>query len=143
MPGTGVSVAARPDRLRRLLPPTLVALPLLAATGYVAAVDPAKPGHYPSCPILLGTGLYCPGCGGLRALHELTHGNVLGALDYNAFGVLFILAGGLLWLSWLVTRLRVRPVHARLVLVVSVAMLAIAPVFMVVRNLPFGQLLAP
>lgn len=142
VPGAGLSVAG-PARLRRLLPPALVAVPLLAATGYVAAVDPAEPGHYPSCPILLGTGLYCPGCGGLRALHELTHGDLLAALDHNAFGVLFILAGAVLWLSWLVTRLRARPVQVRLVLVVSVAMLALAPVFMLVRNLPFGQLLAP
>lgn len=138
-PAWPVARAAR----TRLVAPLLVGAPLLAATGYVAAVDPAKPGHYPACPILLGTGLFCPGCGGLRALHDLTHGDVLAALGHNAYGVLFVLAGALLWLSWFVSRLRRRPVQQRLVLIVSVTMLVLAPAFMVVRNLPFGQLLAP
>jgi hypothetical protein len=31
------------------------------------------------------TGLLCPGCGATRATHELLHGRLLSALQYNAF----------------------------------------------------------
>ena len=30
------------------------------------------------------TGLDCPGCGSLRALHQLLHGNIKSALHFNA-----------------------------------------------------------
>jgi len=52
--------------------------------GVVAAVDPADPGApYPDCPVLALTGVPCPGCGGLRALHALTRGDVPAALALN------------------------------------------------------------
>ena len=41
----------------------------------VAAVDPHTSGRYPTCPFHAVTGLWCPGCGGLRAVHDLTHGS--------------------------------------------------------------------
>ena len=34
------------------------------------------------------TGLWCPGCGGLRAVHDLTHGHLVTALHENALVVL-------------------------------------------------------
>ena len=42
-------------------------------------VDPNQPGHYPTDPFLAITGLYCPGCGTLRALHALARGDLLTA----------------------------------------------------------------
>ncbi|MDR1825184.1 MAG: DUF2752 domain-containing protein [Bifidobacteriaceae bacterium] len=61
------------------------AVGLLAATGLalLAAVDPNEPGHYPTCPSLWLTGLYCPGCGSLRALHALTRLDFAGAAQMN------------------------------------------------------------
>ncbi len=32
----------------------------MAAFAYVGTVDPNAPGHYPVCPLLHYTGLYCP-----------------------------------------------------------------------------------
>ena len=60
----------------------------LAGAAVVYTVDPRNPGSYPICPFLGLTGCYCPGCGTLRALHQLLHGNVLSAMGYNPLTVL-------------------------------------------------------
>jgi hypothetical protein len=66
---------------------------LLIALGAVAAIamavvlfcfNPSQYGFYPRCQLYVTTGLYCPGCGSLRAMHALTHGQVLAALRCNA-----------------------------------------------------------
>jgi len=66
----------------------------VAATCCIALVyfvDPAtRPPFYPPCPFYALTGLYCPGCGSLRAVHEVLHGNVGGALKLNPLLVLSI-----------------------------------------------------
>jgi hypothetical protein len=56
--------------------------------------DPSRFAFYPQCPFHKWTGLDCPGCGGLRALHQLLHGLVLAALRFNAFVVLSVPLGG-------------------------------------------------
>src|SRR5687768_7002451 len=61
---------------RRLLGPAATALGVAGAAAYVSVVDPHQPGHYPACPFLAVTGLFCPGCGGLRCAHALAHGDV-------------------------------------------------------------------
>ena len=53
----------------------------------VYAVDPRTPGNYPPCLFLFITGCYCPGCGTLRALHSLLHGELRTALGYNLLTV--------------------------------------------------------
>ncbi|MBD0861803.1 DUF2752 domain-containing protein [Gordonia sp. zg691] len=53
--------------------------------------DPTTPGGaLPVCPTKLIFGVTCPGCGSLRAIYSLLHGDVPAALRYNAFGVLAI-----------------------------------------------------
>lgn len=133
----------RPDKLRAAALPALVAAPFVAATAYVANVDPNTPGHYPTCPVLAVTGYYCPGCGGLRGMFALTHGHPLQALHDNAFGLAFVGALALWWVVWLVARLCGRPMPTRGVRVVLIAALAVMPVFTVLRNLPVGHFLAP
>jgi hypothetical protein len=60
---------------------------------------PTQYNFYPRCPFYACTHLLCPGCGGTRALYELLHGNLQGALHYNA--LLTALAPVvLLWLFW-------------------------------------------
>lgn len=78
---------AQASRGRRLLRPIGVALGAGAVLGVLAFVDPNEPGHYPTCPWLALTGTFCPGCGTLRALHALTHGDLLGALARNPMTV--------------------------------------------------------
>ncbi|MEA5596169.1 DUF2752 domain-containing protein [Rivularia sp. UHCC 0363] len=50
--------------------------------------NPAGSQLYPSSPFRALTGLYCPGCGSLRAIHQLLHGHFLAALDLNPLMVL-------------------------------------------------------
>ncbi|MGP3981355.1 DUF2752 domain-containing protein [Streptomyces sp. KR80] len=120
----------------------------VAAFGYIGAVDPNEPGHYPVCPVLHYTGLYCPGCGGLRSAHALAHGDLATAIGANALAVAGFLVLAAVWALWLVRavggrppkpRLRppVRPAHVWAVLV------ALALLFTAVRNAPLGAGLAP
>ncbi|NEO96316.1 MAG: DUF2752 domain-containing protein, partial [Moorea sp. SIO3G5] len=43
---------------------------------------------YPPSPFRTLTGLYCPGCGTLRGLHQLLHGNLWAAFGLNPLMVL-------------------------------------------------------
>ncbi|HEX9989121.1 MAG TPA: DUF2752 domain-containing protein [Chloroflexia bacterium] len=52
--------------------------------------DPAKAGYFPRCPIHSFTGLYCPGCGTTRAMHQLLHGNPGAAMRLNPLALLLL-----------------------------------------------------
>ncbi len=45
--------------------------------------DPRRYGFYPRCPLHQFTGWACPGCGSLRAMHQLLHGRVWTAFQFN------------------------------------------------------------
>ncbi|MCK1796405.1 DUF2752 domain-containing protein [Streptomyces sp. XM4193] len=111
----------------------------LLALGYVGAVDPHEPGHYPLCPVLRYTGLLCPGCGGLRSMHALVHGDLPAAFAANAFVVVVLLAAAGGWAAWF-ARPAFRP-RVPLTLVWSAG--AVLLVFTVLRNLPPGAALSP
>ena len=123
--------------------PGLVLLAAAATTTLLATVDPNEPGHYPTCPFLAVTGYYCPGCGSLRALHDLAHGDVAAALARNPLTVLA--AGGLLvafvmWSrrSWLGrSRTWVAPAG------ILYGLLAVVLAFWVLRNVPGWAWLSP
>ena len=46
--------------------------------------EPTHYSFYPQCVFHQTTGLDCPGCGSLRALHQVLHGNLKAAFHYNA-----------------------------------------------------------
>ncbi|MCX5390119.1 DUF2752 domain-containing protein [Streptomyces sp. NBC_00094] len=128
---------------RRLLAPAVTLAGVAAAFAYVGAVDPNEPGHYPVCPLLRFTGLYCPGCGGLRSAHAFAHGDLPAALGANAFAVLGYGLFAVFMVLWLIRAIRGEPMR----LAVSSAWwwgigIALA-LFTLVRNLPFGSVLAP
>jgi hypothetical protein len=60
----------------------LAAIAAFAAVAVLYRFDPAE-GGYPVCPFHALTGLHCPGCGTLRAMHALLHGQISAALAYN------------------------------------------------------------
>lgn len=108
----------------------------VAAAVRVYLVDPAHPGHYPVCPFRWATSLDCPGCGSLRAAHQLLHGHPGEAANFNLF---FVVVAPVLGAGWLVAVARAagwrRPpprVPARLLPVIPVLVIA----FWVLRNLP-------
>ncbi|MSQ25778.1 MAG: DUF2752 domain-containing protein [Dehalococcoidia bacterium] len=57
----------------------------LGAASYalIYPADPTTSGTLLKCPFHAITGYYCPGCGTLRALHDLSHGHLLAALRHN------------------------------------------------------------
>jgi hypothetical protein len=56
----------------------------------LAFLDPAETTFIPMCPCRLLTGLYCPGCGSLRAIHAMTRLRIDRAFGYNPLLVLFV-----------------------------------------------------
>ena len=138
-----VTLQDRTARRRRLRLPVAVTAATVAALGFVYVVDPNQPGHYPVCPLYRLTGLYCPGCGGLRSAHEFIHGDFLAALQDNAIAVVGYLAFAVVWTVWVVRAARGRPVRIELGSVQLWTLGALVLVFTVVRNLPFGGWLHP
>ncbi|MDP9417687.1 MAG: DUF2752 domain-containing protein [Actinomycetota bacterium] len=109
----------------------------------VASVDPNEPGHYPTCPFLLATGHFCPGCGTLRMLHALTRGDLATAVDLNVFAVLALPYLLWSWLRWATGRVTGRP-RSRLARPAWIwALAALVVAFWVLRNTPYGGVLAP
>ena len=66
----------------------LLGLAALSCLALVYARNPEEPGFFPPCPFYSLTGLHCPGCGTLRGLHQLLHGNLLAAFGYNPYSML-------------------------------------------------------
>ncbi|WP_436846915.1 DUF2752 domain-containing protein [Streptomyces atratus] len=128
---------------RRLATPVAVMAAVIAAFGYVGAVDPNQPGHYPVCPMLQVTGLFCPGCGGLRSAHAVAHGDIAAAFGSNALAVVGYAIFAAVWVVWMVRASRGMPVRINLAPAYWWGIGAVLLIFTVVRNLPFGSALAP
>jgi hypothetical protein len=129
----------------RFVPHAATAAAGSAAVLAVALRDPHVPGAWGTCPWLLATGTYCPGCGGLRAVHDLVHLQVVDALSSNAFVVLTVLAVAVGWVAWFVATLRRRPLDVGSVVTPKLAYAAVVALlaFSVLRNTPVGSALAP
>ncbi|GAA3207865.1 DUF2752 domain-containing protein [Nonomuraea helvata] len=131
-------------RLKELLAPLGVAGATGAVFAFVGVVDPNQPGHYPTCPFLWITGLYCPGCGTLRTIHALAHLDPVTALGMNPLAVATIPFLLFWWGRWVVRAWQGRPRRTTLAHPAWLwAFIALIMVYWVVRNLPFGAFLAP
>ncbi|GGO75327.1 DUF2752 domain-containing protein [Nonomuraea cavernae] len=132
------------DRLRSVLAPLGVAAATGAVFAVVGAIDPNEPGHYPTCPFLWATGLYCPGCGTLRTIHALAHLDPVAAMGLNPLAMVMIPFLLFWWGRWLVRGWQGRPRRTTLAHPVWLwVFLGVVLVYWVVRNLPFGVFLAP
>ncbi|MFE0174843.1 DUF2752 domain-containing protein [Streptomyces sp. NPDC059002] len=140
---TAETESAAPAVLTRLLVPAGVLASVVGAFAYVGAVDPNEPGHYPACPLLRLTGIYCPGCGGLRSAHAFVHGDVAAAFGANALAVVGYGLFAVVWTFWVVRTVRGRPPRIHLGTAHLWAAGVLVAVFTVVRNLPFGSWLHP
>ncbi|MEU1998520.1 DUF2752 domain-containing protein [Nocardia gamkensis] len=127
-----------------------VGLPLLVAgVGVGVGVllhlrDPHVEGSYGTCPVYALTGWYCPGCGGMRAVHNLTDGHVLDALHSNLLAIPLVVAFVVWVTDWTVQAWRGQkmrlPSISRTTMWTFFALLAI---YTVVRNTPWGTLFTP
>ena len=116
---------------------------MAAATLVVALVDPNERGHYPLCPILALTGFYCPGCGGLRAVHALAHGDLAAALGLNLVVVALVPVVLLVWGRAVLQAVRRRPFGWSPPVSWWVAGGLLVACFTLLRNLPVGAAFAP
>jgi hypothetical protein len=132
-----------PGAMRVLTGPCGVLALAAPVVALVALVDPNEPGHYPTCPFLLFTGLFCPGCGALRAVHALAHGRVDEALGLNPLVVVASLWLVVEWAGWVTRRLTGRPRTTMAPAWVLWCVLATIVAFGVLRNLPGFAFLAP
>lgn len=115
-----------------------------AAVAYVAAVDPNEAGHYPTCPFLMLTGYYCPGCGSMRMVHALAHGQLAEGFGHNPLAFVTLPLVGYAWVRWAIASHTRRPFQARIFRPWSItAFTVVILVYWVVRNLPAGHALAP
>jgi hypothetical protein len=140
-------LATPATRRREVLSFAGVTLAGVAAAGVLASVDPHEPGHYPTCPFLSLTGLYCPGCGSLRALNSLLTLDPVDALARNPFTVAVVPLLLLAWVGWGL-RLVDHPWGRRLDPIRVPArwiwgLLVVVCAFWVLRNLPGFSWLSP
>jgi hypothetical protein len=124
--------------------PLLVA----ASTSLVCAAiwvgDPTTPnGPLPTCPTKALLGIDCPGCGSMRMLYSVLHGDVLAAARFNALGLAALVLLVWAYLAWTygrVTGKRIRSwQQGRWSATVTLVLVA---AWFVVRNLPFAPFTA-
>jgi hypothetical protein len=122
------AVRAAPGRRRR--DAWISAAVAILACVAVRTVDPREPGNYPTCPVHALTGLACPGCGSLRALADLLHGDVPAALAHNALLVMFVPAVLASWIRFARGQSSRQPSWA------APAVVATLMIWTALRNLP-------
>lgn len=96
------------------------------------------------CPLHWATGLYCPGCGVMRALVSFVQLQFYQALRFNA--LLFVLLPLLLFFlirDFIHAMRGTKPASARIEPVVVIVVAVVAVAFTIARNLPWFAFLAP
>lgn len=131
------------DRARRLALPAGVAAVVAAGCAYVATVDPHQPGHYPLCPTYAVAGIYCPGCGMLRATHDLLHLDLVGAFSRNVLALPLYVGCALLFARWVLARWQGRTLRWDPPTWMPWALAAAFVAFTVARNIPGWTWLSP
>ncbi|GAA4040703.1 DUF2752 domain-containing protein [Nonomuraea soli] len=134
--------ALQASRGRALLAPAGVAAATLAGVVFVGMVDPNEPGHYPVCPFYWVTGLYCPGCGTLRAVHGMATFDLGAAMSMNPLLVVMVPVLVLWWARWMTAAWSGRRLSLPRPAVIW-SFIGVLVVYWVVRNLPFAAFLAP
>jgi len=87
----------------------LVGFALVASALLLYFFNPTQVGFYPKCMFHAWTGLDCPGCGGLRAAHQLLHGHFAAAFRFNPL-LICLLPLALVYGSWyFLARLQSKP----------------------------------
>ena len=140
------ATATEPSRLDRLRGPLLTGALAAGAVLALHVRDPHSSGSWGFCPWLMLTGHPCPGCGSLRAVNDLTNGDLVGALSSNLLFVVMLPVLAFWWVRWTQRAWSGAPPTDRSgghsgawIALAAVVMVA----FGVLRNLPVGSWLAP
>lgn len=131
------------ERTRRQALGGRLVLIVLTTLVLLFFLNPAQHRVFPQCLFLKFTGWHCPGCGAMRAVHELLHGNLSGAFRDNA--LLVIALPFILWqLSRFVVRLsRGEPASFRIPARWFGVILVVLVMFEMWRNFTAGAWLSP
>ncbi len=123
--------------------PVLTIGGLALATAALHVRDPHSSGSWGYCPSA-ALGIWCPGCGGLRAVNDLTNGDVGAAASSNLLFVVLLPFIVFLLGRWALESWRGvdREPNARLITLTTIGVCVAAGVFTILRNLP-GSWLAP
>src|SRR5687768_3882877 len=126
-----------PSRWRRVRPAVVLAGVVVALSVALHFRDPHESGSWGFCPWLVMTGTYCPGCGGLRAVNDLTRGELQAAASSNLLFVSAIPLVTWMWVRSFSQRWRgVREPMPRNALAVAATVgIVLVVLFWVVRNL--------
>ncbi|MDH6290608.1 hypothetical protein M2275_005533 [Rhodococcus opacus] len=130
--------------LRALGAPAAVVAGAVVAAAILHFRDPHQPGSYGFCPVYALTGWWCPACGGLRAVHDLTNLDIGAAVAGNVLIVPFMAVMVFAWIGWV--RRRWRGQRDRTIVFgprVMVGVLIFVAAFTVTRNTSWGSWLAP
>ena len=130
---------------------TIAKVAVIAAAATVAAVilftwDPAQFDFFPPCFFHVSTGLYCPGCGTCRALHQLLHGSLPAAFSLNPLTMVLLPAVIVSLLVRFRQRAAGRPIHRSVVSPAWIwALMVVVVLFWILRNVPVDpfMMLAP
>lgn len=126
------------------MPPAATAAAGTLALGATVLADRVGVALLPPCPLHALTGLWCPLCGGTRAVQSLAEGEVPAALGLNAVVVVALPLLLLAWVRWTVRRAAGQPADLLTLSGRGLAVVAaVLVVFMVVRNLPGMEALTP
>lgn len=137
-------IAERP-RWARMAGPVLGAGFVAGSLLAVHIRDPHVYGSWGLCPLYYFTGIYCPGCGGMRAANDLTNGELLASLQSNILLVPLLFAAVYILARWGIARWRGSgPTGLWLTPpIVGWLTLTLVLVFGVLRNTPWGTWLTP
>ncbi len=134
-------------RGRALLGPALAAVAAGAAVARLHQTSGIDVAPFALCPLHAATGLWCPFCGGLRAVAALSRGDVAAAVSSNLPVTLLLPVVTTSWCLWLYAGWRARPGRQPTLSNRSGAVLGVVLLlFTVWRNLPqlpLGAWLAP
>jgi hypothetical protein len=131
---------------RQSSPMSVKAFKVVTLTGFIVLsaiilyyFNPAGSQLYPSSPFRAITGLYCPGCGSLRAVHQLLHGHFFAALDLNPLMVLaapYLIYSFISYTSPVILGTKIPQVYIKSAWIWLFLKVVIA--YWVLRNIPFA-----
>ncbi len=123
----------------RATPFLLSMLAIMSCATILFLFNPAEHSFYPFCFFYRTTGLLCPGCGALRALHQLLHGQVAAAVRFNAL-LVFFLPFAACFSGWFAIR-KLKHQSAAFAIGSSWLWISLGVLlaFGILRNLPFAQ----
>jgi hypothetical protein len=141
---------ADPDRdaarstWQRMTPPLIAAGLGVGTLALLHFRDPHVEGSYGLCPVYALFGVYCPGCGGMRAMHNLTDGDILDSLHSNLLALPLTIAFAVFVIDWIVRARRGRRWRVPGLSAVTVwSFFGLLAFYTVLRNTPWGTWLTP